>query len=184
MNNNLRKLLIFCNDYDENTLGNLCYVKFLDEDRKHAIFYRPLIAPKNLKQYLEQNSIEQAYEVVSDDVLKKYYNCVFVFESEGGVYTLKDEIPIEKKLVLLVDKGMEIDLDLPKFLYQIKDDTIITKPYKNGKVKEYCYVANECDVNDELKRIMIPVEEVIPGVLSMSGYSFGGKVKNKLPKHD
>ena len=58
MNNDQKKLIIFKRDLENNeVLGEVCYVKFLGSDETYAIFYKPLIAPKYLKEYIKQNKI-------------------------------------------------------------------------------------------------------------------------------
>ena len=51
MNKENKKLIIF-DDGNEN-YGELRFVKFLDEEKKIAIFYDPLIAPKYFENYLK-----------------------------------------------------------------------------------------------------------------------------------
>lgn len=183
MNNDEKKLIIFNRDLENNeVLGEIYYVKFLGSDETYAIFYKPLIAPKYLKEYIKQNKIEVAYEILSDEVLEKYENKVYTFKSEGGVYKVKKGIDQENKLILLVDYGMEISLNLPRYSYDIKGETINLKPYKNSNTKGYCYVANDSDVNNELRKIMIPVLEIIPGSLRMEAYPSLYKTKEKIKK--
>lgn len=184
MNNDQKKLIIFKRDLENNeVLGEVCYVKFLGSDETYAIFYKPLIAPKYLKEYIKQNKIEVAYEILSDEVLEKYENKVYTFKSEGGVYKVKKGIEQENKLVLLVDYGMEISLNLPRYSYDIKGKTINLKPYKNSNTKGYCYVANDGDVNNELRKIMIPVLEIIPGLLFLDTSLDFCNDKEKKLKH-
>ena len=52
MNKENKKLIIF-DDENEN-YGELRFVKFLDEEKKIAIFYNPLIAPKYFENYLNR----------------------------------------------------------------------------------------------------------------------------------
>lgn len=180
MKENEKKLLVFKRDCNEGEiLGELCYVKFLNVNKTHAIFYRPLIAPRYFKEYIKQNKIEEAYEIISDDVLDKCYNRIYTFKSEGGVYVVSKEIDISEKLVLLADKGMEINIDLPKFSYELKGKTIILSPYKKNKGNEYCYVSTPDLVNEDLRKIMISTEEVVPNVLNLGSYSFKGVSKKK-----
>ena len=168
MNNEQKKLIIFKRDIEgDDVLGETCYVKFLDKEQNYAIFYKPLIAPKNFKEYLKQNKIEIAYQVINNEVLNNYQDLVYTLKTEGGVYKVEKGIKKEKKLVLLVDYGMEISLSLPKYSYVIKNNIIILKPYKKAKVSGYCYVIGENEVNDNLKKIMIPVVETVPGILNI-----------------
>lgn len=179
MSSNQKKLLVFKRDIEDDDLKDPCYVKFLDIDRNYAIFYKPLIAPKYFKDYLNQNKIELAYEISNDIQLNKYEDKIYTFKSENGVYKVSKGFEIEKKLVLLVDFGMEIKLDLPKYSYEIIEKTIVLKPYKESNKKGYCYVANDTEVNEELRRIMMLTEEVIPNVLNMESYQFKSSVKYK-----
>ena len=80
--------------------------------------------------------------------------------------------------MLLVDYGMQINLNLPKYSYEIKDDFIYLSKYKNNK-NGFCYVAND-DVNDNLKRIMIKTESFIPGVLYINPLSLESDKKKRF----
>ncbi len=182
MNGKNKKLIIFKSDCNENEVpGDLCYVKFLDEEKNYAVFYKPLIAPKYFKEYLKENKIEQAYEITDDTLLENYQDRVYTFRDDGGVFKVNKGIELDEKLVLLANKGMEIALNFPKYSYELKGKSIIIKPYKK-KRDSYCYVANENDVNEELRRIMIPVLEAVPGILNMGTYSFSEKTNKKILK--
>lgn len=182
MNGKNKKLIIFKRDCNENEIpGDLCYVKFLDEEKNYAVFYKPLIAPKYFKEYLKENKIEQAYEITDDTLLENYQDRVYTFRDDGGVSKVNKGIELDEKLVLLANKGMEIALNFPKYSYELKGKSIIIKPYKK-KRDSYCYVANENDVNEELRRIMIPVLEAVPGILNMGTYSFSEKTNKKILK--
>lgn len=175
-----KKLLVFKRDCNEGeVLGEVCYVKFLNTNKTHAIFYRPLIAPKYFKEYINQNKIEEAYEIMSDDVLDKCYKRIYTLKSEGGVYVVNKGVDITEKLVLLVDNGMEIDVELPKFSYVLKGKTIILRPYKKNKENGYCYVSTPDFVNEDLRKIMISTEEVVPNILNLGSYSLSGVSKKK-----
>lgn len=172
-----KKLIIFKNDCNDERLKEKCYVKFLDKEKEYAIFYKPLIAPKYFKEYLKENRIEEAYLICDDSLIEEYKDIIYTFKNEKGVYKVSNSLEEEKKLVLMVDKGMEICLNLPKYLYSIKDNKIFLMPYKEGKNKEYCYVACENDVNDILKSIMLEVRQVVPGVLNMDSYELNSNSK-------
>lgn len=181
MNKENKKLIIF-DDGNEN-YGELRFVKFLDEEKKIAIFYDPLIAPKYFENYLKENEIVKAYEVTSEEVLNNNYDKVYTFTDNHGVYDVNKGIEVENKLVLLVDPGINIEIELPFYLYEIKDGVIyLKKVKKKPKNKGYCYVVNEEYVNPELRKIMIPVTEAIPGVLSINGYDFKCDIKTKTYK--
>ncbi len=180
MMENDKKLLVFKKDCDNgDVLGQTYFVKFLDEDKTCAIFYKPLIAPRYFKEYIKENEIEEAYEIKSNDKLLKYYDKIYTFKSEGGVYFVNKKVDITEKLVLLVDKGMEIDIDLPKFSYEVDQNTIILSKYKKNKYCGYCYVSTPSIVNEDLKKIMISAQEVIPNVLSFVSYNFDVISKKK-----
>lgn len=170
MQKNDKKLIIFKSDYEDKSFKNKCFVKFLDTDNSYAIFYKPLIAPKHFKEYLKENKIKEAYIIEDDSLAEKYKDYVYTFESDKGVYKVTHGIEIKKRLVLLVDKGMEICLNLPKFLYEVKDNKIYLTDFKEGKNKDYCYVIDSSDVNDVLKDIMIETEEIVPGILNLGTY--------------
>ena len=165
-----KKLVIFKSDCDGENLKNKCFVKFLDNDKNYAIFYKPLIAPKNFKEYIKENKIIEAYIIEDDSLVEKYKDYIYTFESDKGVYKVTHGIVIQKKLVLLVDKGMEICLELPKYLYEIIDNKIYLSAFKEGKNKNYCYVIDSDDVNDILKDIMIETEEIVPCILNLGTY--------------
>ena len=182
MNLDNKKLLIFEKECSKDEApGNLCYVKFLDKEKNYAVFYKPLIAPKYFKEYIKENSIELAYEVLDDKLLDNYQDKIYTLRNDGGVFKVEKGIKLDKKLVLLANKGMEIALNLPKYSYEIKDNLIIIKPYKKKK-DTYCYVADENYVNEELRRFMIPVLEAVPGILNMGSYSFDDIKIKKLFK--
>lgn len=178
MTQNNKKLIILKKDLEEGEKpGNLCYVKYLDADKNYAVFYKPLIAPKYFKHYLEENKIQEAFELTSDEDVLKYKDSIYTFTSENGVYLVKKGVTARKKLVLLVDKGMEIELSLPKYLYEMENKRIIIKPYNKNKNKDYCYVADEEEVNDYIKSAMIETSEVVPGILLLGEYELSGKTK-------
>lgn len=183
MNNVIEKLIIFEKDGADSKCGKLKFVKFIDEDMSHAIFYNPLVGPKYLDNYIKENKIARAYEITDEDVLSSNFDKVYTFTSNHGVYVINKGVNVSKKLVLLVDKGMEIDVDLPIYSYQIKGTSIIVKKLKEKpKNKGYCYVADEEYVNPSLRSIMIPVNEAIPGILSMDEYPFKCNIKTKKYK--
>ena len=45
--------------------------------------------------------------------------------------------------------------------------------------KKYCYVCDSSLVNEELKKIMIPVYEAVPNILSINEYDFKHDIKTK-----
>ncbi len=182
MNTSDKKLIIF-DDENNEILGERRFIKFLDEEKNHAIFYMPLIAPKYFDNYLKENGILKAYEVVDERVLLDYHDKIYTFTSNRGIYDVSKGIEAENKLVLLVDKGMEINVDLPMYSYTIENDSIYVKPLKEKPVKkDYCYVASEQYVNQELRKIMIPVVEAVPGILYMGKYPFNYSLKTKRYK--
>ena len=180
MNDIDKKIIVFKNDVSSFSNLEKRYVKFLDDEKKYAIFYMPLVAPSNFKSYIKENEIYEAYLIKDHDALKKYQDNIYTFVSDNGAYEVNHGLIKEENYVLLVDYGMQINLNLPKYSYEIKDDFIYLSKYKNNK-NGFCYVAND-DVNDNLKRIMIKVESVIPGVLSIHPLSIENDKKKKL-KH-
>lgn len=176
----MKKLIIFKKDINENKQpGNLCYVKFLDEQKNYAIFYNPLIAPKYFKQYIKENKIEEAYEVCDDGILESYKDKIYTFKSENGIYHAKKGFNETKKLVLLVDPGMDIELPLQKFSYEIYGNKIIINEYKKTKNKGYCYVADENEVSSHIKNAMIEVSQVVPNILYLGKYELSGLSKEE-----
>ncbi len=182
MNTTDKKLIIF-DDGNNKILGEKRFIKFLDEGQNHAIFYMPLVAPKYFENYLKENNILKAYEVVDEKVLIDYHDRIYTFLSNHGIYDVSKGIEAENKLVLLVDKGMDINVDLPIYSYTIKNNCIYVKPLKEKPIKkDYCYVANQEYVNQDLRKIMIPVIEAIPGILCMGNYPFDYSLKTKRYK--
>lgn len=174
------KIIIFKNDVPDEKLGELCYVKFLNDNKTHAFFYKPLIAPKYFKEYISQNKIYEAYHITCDEVLKKYIDYAYTFTPSYGLYSVNKGVDISSKLILLVDKGMEIVLDLPIYSYVLKDDKFYVKELKQKPInKKYCYVCDSSLVNEELKKFMIPVYEAVPNILSINEYDFKHDIKTK-----
>ncbi len=166
MNDVNKKIIVFKKDVSSSLNLEKRYVKFLDDEKRYAIFYMPLVAPSNFKSYIKENNIYEAYLINDFDNLKKYHDNIYTFMGKEGVYEVHNGLINEECYVLLVDYGMQIDLSLPKYSYEIKDEFLYLYKYKNNK-KGFCYVAKG-DVNDSLKRIMIKMESVIPGVLSFN----------------
>ena len=175
-----KKVMVFKNDVSSNDKMEKRYVKFLDDEKKYAIFYMPLVAPSNLKSYIKENEIYEAYLIKYHDALKKYQDNIYTFVSDNGAYEVNHGLIKEENYVLLVDYGMQINLNLPKYSYEIKDDFIYLSKYKNNK-NGFCYVAND-DVNDNLKRIMIKTESFIPGVLCINPLSLESDKKKSLKR--
>ena len=175
-----KKVMVFKNDVSSNDKMEKRYVKFLDDEKKYAIFYMPLVAPSNLKSYIKENEIYEAYLIKDHDALKKYQDNIYTFVSDNGAYEVNHGLIKEENYALLVDYGMQINLNLPKYSYEIKDDFIYLSKYKNNK-NGFCYVAND-DVNDNLKRIMIKTESFIPGVLYINPLSLESDKKKSLKR--
>ncbi|HIU40544.1 MAG TPA: hypothetical protein IAB68_04520 [Candidatus Aphodocola excrementigallinarum] len=175
-----KKVMVFKNDVSSNDKMEKRYVKFLDDEKKYAIFYMPLVAPSNFKSYIKENEIYEAYLIKDHDALKKYQDNIYTFVSDNGAYEVNHGLIKEENYVLLVDYGMQINLNLPKYSYEIKDDFIYLSKYKNNK-NGFCYVAND-DVNDNLKRIMIKTESFIPGVLYINPLSLESDKKKSLKR--
>jgi len=172
-----KKAIVF-NDECAFALGDICYVKFIGENNEYAMFYKPLIAPKYFKDYLKENDIHIAYEIKDFDNLELVKDYVFTFTNKEGLWKVEKGLNPEEKYLLFVDSGMEIELTLPKYFYEFKDDKIITKPYRKGIDKSYCYVGDNT-VNENLKSIMIPVIENLPGTYEFKEYK---KDKIKVKK--
>lgn len=180
MNNDDKKLIIFESEDIPKNIGEKRFVKFLDKEQKYAIFYMPLIAPKYFDNYLKENKIVTAYEVTDESVLEKYSDKIYTFINNQGVYDVSKGIEVQNKLVLLVDKGMDINVNLPIYSYMIVGNSFVIKSLKEKpRNKEYCYVSGEEYVNPELRKIMISTYEAIPGILSMESYPFEFSVKTK-----
>ncbi len=168
-----KKIIIFKRDCDDRRLGEMVYVRFISEDEKEAEFYNPLIAPRNFKYYLRQGKVLEAYNVTDYNVLKETEEMAYTFRGENGIYKVTKGIELDKKRMLLVDKGMNLNLNLPAYSYEIINDVFYVSPLKGGSSdNSYCYVIKDEDANDDLKRIMLPVVESIPGVLSVNTYPY------------
>ena len=171
-----KKFIIFKEDLKKGEiLGQKRYIKFLDSDHKIAIFYNPIIAPKNLKTYLKENNIVEAYEIFSLDILKRNEDLVYTFNKENGVYSVRKGILFDEKLVMFVDFGMEINLDLPKYSYSLHKDYLEIKPYKNSSKEGFCYVADKDKVSNILQSIMLVAKEASDNILYIDDYE--NKVK-------
>lgn len=176
MNDNLKKLIILKKDCNIN-LGNKCYIKFLNNDKSLAALYNPLIAPKYLKHYIDENNIEEAYLVDNIDVLNKYKEFIYTLKPVGGYYSVTKGFDMEEKYIYFVDSGIKMDLNLDKYFYQIDENNniILKEKFNYDTDKSFCYVADS-NIKDELKDIMTLAYEVIPGRYNISGKSY---VKNK-----
>ncbi len=182
MNEYKSKLIVFASSIQEENIGNIKYVKFLNDNS--AIFYNPLVAPRHFNDYIKENNIVKAYEITDDNVLEKYANDVYTFTPNSGIYEVNKGITVSNKYILLVDSGMEIETNLPKYSYVFKDNKFYVKKLNKKTNKEYCYITDGEYVNSELKKIMIPVYEAVDGILSIDDYSFKHDIKTKkyIPK--
>lgn len=174
MNNEKRKLIVFEKDCIESIpSGEKQYVKFIDENKQYVIIYMPVIAPRYLKCYIEENGYEIAYEIENENDLNKYEEKIYTLTKEDDKYKVTKGIELIKKRILLVDTGMNLDLNLPKYNYEITDNGFkISKIIDDNNCRSYCYVANEDDISPELKKIMLPVVEIMPDYLSINSYPF------------
>ncbi len=187
MNSDDKKLIVFESDISflDKDLNKKRYIKFLEED-KLAMFYSPLIGPRDLKNHLVENNILVGYEITNEQGLRNYQDKIYTFRKDNGVYLVTKGIELDKKRILLVDKGMDLEIDLPKYLYEVKDASFYLSPINEEVLfRSYCYVANEDEVTPELKKIMLPVIEAVPGILSINTYPFVPsddvkRLKNKL----
>ncbi len=170
MNFEDKKFIIFVNDENKNeALGEKHYVKFLNDDRSQAFFYRPLIAPRNIREIIRNNEILEAYEITDEKVLEQYANEVYTFIKRGGIYDVYKGVLESVKYVYLVGEWMDPQLDLPRFLYEIQGSKIILTSGRLGANKEnFCYVVDEENLNPALEPYMIKVTEQIPGHLQTS----------------
>lgn len=177
MNENDSKLIVFDKDINEK-IGDITYVKFINSNS--AVFYNPLIAPKYFNNYIMENEIEKAYIIKDDNTLEKYSNYVYTFTPNMGVYNVNRGIEVVRKYILLVDSGMEIEIDLPMYSYTFKDGKFFIKKISRKTDKEgYCYVGDKENINEDLKKIMIPVYEAVKDVLSVNEYNFNCLIKTK-----
>ena len=158
----IRKLIILKDDINDN-LGDKKYIKFLDKDKKHAVFYEPIIAPCDFKEYLKKNNIKEAFEVLDINTLNKYKDKIYTFETVNGIYNVRKGYDDLFKYVIFIDKGISLDLGFRRYSFNIKDGYIYLKNFKYNYNKEYCYVSDYC--LDSLKDHMIKTMEVVPGVL-------------------
>lgn len=167
-----KKFIIFLNDLEKSDIpGIKRYIKFLDEEKTIAILYNPLIAPKHLKSYLKENNIIEAYEIFSLNILEKYKDKIYTFSNDKGVYNVNKGILFDEKLVMFIDSGMEISLNLPKFSYILHKDYLEIKPFKKNSKGNFCYVANKDDVSYKLKSLMIEAKEASDNILYVDDYS-------------
>lgn len=160
-----KKFIIF----EDLEVGDLSFVKFLDEENTKAIFYNPLIGPKHLNNYLLENQIKTAYEVTKQEDIIDYQGMVHTFTDDNGVYDVFKGIIIDKKYVLMLDNVMDINLDLPLYEYTVSNGNMHIKlANKKRNSKNYCYVGYEEDFNSNLRAIIVPVWEMTENVLSFN----------------
>lgn len=171
MNNVKRKLIVFEKDCtDIVPKGEKQYIKFTN-DRSYGALYQSPIAPRYLKEYLYENGYKVGYEIESEEDLNKFEDKIYTFVKEDDLYKITKGIELIKKRILLVDKGMNLELNLPKYNYEITNNGFIVSTYDNIS-RSYCYVASEEELTSDLKKIMLPVVEVIPGNLTINSYPF------------
>ena len=171
MNNIERKLIVFekdCNDIFPK--GEKEYIKCTN-DKKYGLLYQSPIAPRYLKEYLYENGYEVGYEIRNIDDLNIFEDKIYTFVKENDIYKITKGIELIKKRILLVDKGMDLKLNLPKYNYEITNNGFIISTCDNIS-RSYCYVVSEEEIDNELKKIMLPVVEVIPGNLTINSYPF------------
>ena len=68
--NDKKIIILKCDACGEN-LGEIEYIKFLDDNNK-AYIYDPLLAPRYLKCYLEENNYVIGYAITDEKIIKKY----------------------------------------------------------------------------------------------------------------
>ena len=163
---NDKKLIVFKEDINA-TLSDKVYVKMLNKDS--AIFYNPIIAPKYFKNYLKENSIKEAFIITDRSLLNKYKDYIYTFKEHMGVYKVYKGTKEENKKILFVDKGMDIDLGLPTYLYELVGEYIeLTRIDSVNAYKEYCYVDDEDKIDKSISAFMLDAEEEIPGKLILN----------------
>ncbi len=163
---NDKKLIVFKEDINAN-LSDKVYVKILDEES--AIFYNPIIAPKYFKNYLKENNIKEAFIINDKGLLNKYKDYIYTFKENMGVYKINKGIKEETKKILFVDKGMDIDLGLPTYLYEFIDNYIeLTRIDSVSTYKEYCYVDDYDNIDKSISKFMMDAKEEIPGKLILN----------------
>ena len=183
MSLNNKKIIVLKKDVlKDEIIGEKRFIKFLDKDKNYAIFYNPLIAPKYFSNFIKENGIYEAYELTDDLLLEKYKDVIYTFQKKDGVYEVSEGFEIEKKLLFLVDKGLEVDLGLEKYSYKLVGDSYYVKPLIKESDKNYCYVIEESGINPLLLDIMIDAYEVIPGVLRTKPYNLSCHIKTKKYK--
>lgn len=182
MNYDTKKLIVFDQDkVGDEPPGRKRFIKFLDEKKGYAIFYEPVIAPQNFESYLKNNNILIGYEILDNEHFLKYQDNIYTFLNEDGVYVVSKGYHEETKYLLLVDKGMEICLDLPTYSYSfLKDGLICVEKIKNASsLRNYCYLAPACKVNDALKSFMTKVTEIVPGIIDIKAQEKSEKLVKK-----
>lgn len=163
---NDKKLVVFKDDINA-TLSDKVYVKLLDDES--AIFYNPIIAPKYFKNYLNENNIKEAYIISDKGLLNKYKDYIYTFKENMGVYKISKGIKEENKKILFIDKGMDIDLGLPTYLYEFVNGYIeLTRIDSVSTYKEYCYVDDEDNIDKSISKFMMDAKEEIPGKLILN----------------
>ena len=169
-----KKIIVLNEECDNFVKGTNRYIKFLDDNRNYAIFCTPNICFRNC---MEENNILYATEINDEKTLLENIDNVYTLIDDNGVFKVEKGVKVINKLILLVDDNIPFHLTLPKYSYQLNDDSIKLRPFDVTYSKNCCYVAKEDEVNDVIKDIMIPVYELIPGTLS-----FENKIKNNIKK--
>ena len=86
-----------------------------------------------------------------------------------GVYKISKGIKEENKKILFIDKGMDIDLGLPTYLYEFVNGYIeLTRIDSVSTYKEYCYVDDEDNIDKSISKFMLDAKEEIPGKLILN----------------
>lgn len=169
-----KKIIVLNEEVDNFVKGTDRYLKFLDNNRNYAIFCLPNVYFKNC---MEENNILYATEINDEKTLLENIDNVYTLEDDNGVFKVEKGVKCVNKLILMIDNKMPIYLNLPKYSYQLINDSIRLRPYDPTNNSNSCYVALEEEVNHIIKDIMTPVYELVPGTLS-----FENKIKNNSKK--
>ncbi len=178
--NDKKIIILKCDACGEN-LGEIEYIKFLDDNNK-AYIYDPLLAPRYLKCYLEENNYVIGYAITDEKIIKKYEDKVYTFIKDDNFYYVFKGIAPIKKRILLVNKSMNTNINLPRYNYEITDKGLKITPRMDEESDNFCYVEDEDKITDDLKNIMLPVLEIVPGYLSSNNYNIGKKSKRLSKK--
>lgn len=152
-----KKLIVFKEDSNYGNLGDKCYIKMIADDK--ALFYEPLVAPREFKNYISENNLKEAYIIKNGNILEQYKKYVYTFSNNGSYYDVKKGYDLDIKYAYFINDRTYGDLGYKKYSYLINDNDLTLKDYKKSSLKKYCYLFDEIKM---YSGCFIQVEELAP----------------------